>query len=92
MHYKNNNGVLTLLCVICIGIAGHARRQPPRQTGSLSLGAFVFYVLPVPDDIVLPLQLSDHQEELILKGVFLLIAISIFFIIVIIVSIIAVLP
>lgn len=80
---------LTLLCVISIGIAGHARRQPPRQAGSLSLGALVFHVFPVPDDIILPLQLSDHQEELILKSYFLLNSI---FIIIIIIAVVAVLP
>ncbi len=78
---------LTLLSVICISIAGHARRQPTRQAGSLSLGALVLHFLPIPDNIVLPLQLSDHQEELILQSLFVLIA---FFIITVFVD--AVLP
>lgn len=65
---------LTLLCVVSVGVAGHARGQPPRQAGSLSLSTLVFHFLPIPNNIVLPLQLSDHQEELILKSLFVLIS------------------
>lgn len=66
------SGSLTLLCVVGIGVAGHAGRQPPCQTGSLGLSALVFHVLSVPNDVVLPLKLGDHQEELILQGLFVL--------------------
>lgn len=66
------SGSLTLLCVVGIGVAGHAGRQPPCQTGSLGLSAFVFHVLSVPDDVVLPLKLGDHQKELVLQGLFIL--------------------
>lgn len=58
---------LTLLSIVGISITGHTGGEPPSQTGPLSLGALVFYILPIPDNIVLPLQLSDHHEELILK-------------------------
>lgn len=58
---------VTLLSVISVGIAGHASGKPPCQAGSLGLGALVFHVLPIPNNIVLPLQLSDHQEDFILK-------------------------
>lgn len=58
---------LTLLSIVGISITGHTGGEPPSQAGPLSLGALVFYILPVPDNIILPLQLSDHHEELILK-------------------------
>ena len=76
---KNSSWQLTLLSIVSIGIAGHTRGKPSCQAGSLSLGALVFYVFPVPDDIVFPLQLSDHQEELVLRvcTVFLLIIVII---------------
>lgn len=63
---------LTLLSVVGVSITGHAGGEPPSQTGPLSLGSLVFHILPVPDDILLPLQLSDHHEELIFKRQFAL--------------------
>uniref|UniRef100_A0AAY5K192 Uncharacterized protein n=1 Tax=Esox lucius TaxID=8010 RepID=A0AAY5K192_ESOLU len=55
-----------------ICVSGHAGRQPPRQTCSLGLSALVFDVFSVPDNVVLPLKLGDHQEELILQGMLVL--------------------
>lgn len=57
----------TLLSVVGVSITGHAGGEPPSQAGPLSLGTLVFHILPVPDYILLPLQLSDHHEELIFK-------------------------
>ncbi len=51
---------LTLLSIVSIGITGHASRQPPSQTGTLSFSALVFHILSIPDDIFLPLQLGHH--------------------------------
>ena len=58
---------LTLLGIVCIGIAGHAGGQPPCQARSLGLSAFVFYILPIPYDVFLPLQLSHHEEEFVFQ-------------------------
>lgn len=63
---------LTLLSIVGISITSHTGGEPPSKAGPLSLGALVFHILPIPDNIVLPLQLSDHHEELILKCQFVL--------------------
>lgn len=57
---------LTLLSIVSIGIAGHAGGKPTCQAGSLGLCPLVFHILSIPNNVILPLQLSDHQKQLIL--------------------------
>lgn len=59
----------TLLDVVGHGIPGHAGRQPARQACTLRFCPFVFDILPIPDDIILPMQLCHHQEVFISQKV-----------------------
>lgn len=57
--------LITLLGIVGSGISGHAGWQPARQARTLRLSPFVLDILPVPDDIILPLELCHHEEVLI---------------------------
>lgn len=62
----------TLLGIVGSGIPGHAGGQPACQAGPLSLGALVLDILPIPDDVVFPLQLRHHEKVLIRQQLILL--------------------
>ena len=55
----------TLLNIVSHGIPSHAGRKPACQACTLWFCPFVFDILPIPDDIILPMQLCHHQEVFI---------------------------